>query len=394
MPINADAKPQVPAAQALSPRVEISRDALRIYGLISAVVLVWLAFAVATDGIFLSPRNFSNLIRQTAVSGILAVGMLLVMIAGQIDFSVGSLVGLSGMIAVLAQVSWHWGLAGSLVAGLFTGLVVGAVQGALTAYVGIPSFIVTIGGLLVWRGIARGLSSGNTYPVAVRSFKTLGQSYLSSGLGIVLAIAGILATAWFVTRKNQLRGSQGLPHWTPVNFVLRIVPPSVVILGGVYALNSYAGVPVPAVILLAVAIGVALVLHTTLAGRALYAIGGHSRTTRPSPVVSRSHITGAFCILGLLAALVGMIYAARVGSASPDAGALLEIDAIAACVIGGASLAGGRGTVFGAMLGALFMASLDSGLTLRNVPDFVQAIVKGSILVAAVGLDTMVRRKD
>jgi D-xylose transport system permease protein len=359
-----------------------------------AVVLVWLAFAIATDGIFLSPRNFSNLIRQTAISGILAVGMLLVMIAGQIDFSVGSLVGLSGMVAVLAQVSWHWGLIGSLLAGLFTGLAVGAFQGVLTAYVGIPSFIVTIGGLLVWRGVARGLSSGNTYPVAVRSFKTLGQSYLSPATGIALAVAAVLATAWLVMRQNQLRGSQSVPHWTPISLVLRMVVPSALIIGCVYALNGYAGVPVPAVILLAVAAAVALGLHNTAAGRTLYAVGDHSETARSSAVITRSHVTSAFCVLGLLAALVGMIYSARVGSASPDAGALLEIDAIAACVIGGASLAGGRGTVLGALLGALFMASLDSGMSLKNVPDFVQAIVKGSILVAAVGLDTMVRRKD
>jgi len=367
---------------------------LRFYGLVAAVILTWLVFAAATDGIFLSPRNFSNLVRQTAISGILAVGMLLVMVVGQIDFSVGSLVGLSGMVAVLAQVSWHWGLIGSLLAGLLTGLVVGAVQGSLTAYLGIPSFIVTIGGLLVWRGLARGLSSGNTYPIAVRSFKVLGQSYLGATMGIVLAIAGVVATAWFVMRQNQRRGSQGLPHWTPISFVLRIVVPSLLIIGCVYALNGYAGIPVPAVILLAVALAVALVLHNSVAGRALYAIGGHSQSVRPLAVDSRARVTAAFCVLGLLTALVGMIYAARVGSASPDAGALLEIDAIAACAIGGASLMGGRGTVFGALLGALFMASLDSGMTLKNVPDFVQGIVKGVILVAAVGLDTMVRRKD
>jgi len=393
--IATDVKPQIhrtPAAP--KARFKPSARTLRAYGLVAALVIVWVIFAALTDGIFLSPRNFSNLIRQTAVTGILSVGMVVVIVAGQIDLSVGSIVGLSGMAAVLAQVSLHLGLFGSLLIGLLIGLIVGAAQGALTAYARIPAFIVTIGGLLAWRGVTKGISGGNTYPIAVHSFKTLGQSYLSPTLGIVLMIVAVLLTIWIVLRQHRSRGLHGLPQWTPLGFLWRIAAPSALIIIFVLALNEYAGVPVPVLVLLAVALTGAFVMRNTVPGRYLYAIGGNPEAARLSGINSRIYILGAFAAMGLLAALAGMIYTARVGSASPDAGTLLELDAIAACVIGGASLIGGRGTVLGALLGALFMASLDNGMSLRNVSDYIQDIVKGAILVAAVGLDTMGRRKN
>jgi D-xylose transport system permease protein len=376
------------------PRIALSTRALRFYGWIAALIIVWIVFTAVTDGAFLSPRNFSNLIRQTAVTGILAVGMVMVIVAGQIDLSVGSIVGLSGMIAVLTQVSLHWGLIASLLAGVFVGLVVGALQGMLAAYVRIPSFIVTIGGLLVWRGVTKGISSGNTYPVEVRSFRTLGQSYFGSNIGIILMIVGMLVTSWLVLRQNRGRAQHGLPPWTPFGLWVRIAVPSALIVGFIYALNEYAGVPVPVLILVLVALAGTFFMRSTAAGRDLYAIGDDPQAVRLSSIDSRVLITAAFCAMGLLAGLAGMIYAARLGSASPDAGTLLELDAIAACVIGGASLEGGRGTVIGALFGAFLMASIDNGMSLRGVSDYIQDIVKGTILVTAVGLDTMSRHKD
>jgi D-xylose transport system permease protein len=148
----------------------------RAYGLLLALAGVWIIFTIVTDGVFLEPRNFSNLMRQTAVTGVLAVGMVLVILAGQIDLSVGSLVGITGMAAVLVQTSLHLGLLPSLFAGIALGAAIGLFQGALTAYVGIPAFIVTLGGLLPWRGATKGISAGNTYPDDIRMFKNLGQS--------------------------------------------------------------------------------------------------------------------------------------------------------------------------------------------------------------------------
>jgi len=365
---------------------------LRTYGMVLALILVWGVFAVVTNGVFIEPRNLSNLIRQTAVTGVLAVGMVMVIVAGQIDLSVGSLVGISGMVAVLVQGSLHWGLVASLLAGIFTGVLIGALQGALVAYGQIPSFIVTLGGLLAWRGATKGVSSGNTYPVEIQAFKSVGQSYLSPSAAIVLAAACVAMVAWQAVRSNRARRRGGLTAWGTGAMAVRILGPALLVVMSVVVLSRYAGVPNPVVILLGIALAGAFLMQNTTFGRYLYAIGGNSEAARLSGINIRSHVLTAFAILGALSGVAGIIYAARVGSAGPDAGTLLELDAIAACVIGGASLMGGRGTVFGACLGALFMSSLDNGMSLKNVPDFIQDIVKGGVLVTAVGLDVLGRR--
>ena len=375
-------------------RLHLKSSAIRGYSMVLALVLLWIIFALLTDGIFLEARNFSNLIRQTAVTGLLSIGMVMVIITGQIDLSVGSLVGLSGMAAVLMQVSMHWGLLPSLLTALVVGLIIGALQGWLTAYAGIPSFIVTLGGLLAWRGVTKGISRGNTYPVEIRSFKDLGQDYLSATTGIVLMMIAIVAIIALVLRRNRTRKRHGLEPWSLPGVLARIVIPSALVIAFVMALNQYAGVPIPVLIFVGMALIGVVVTQNTPFGRYLYAIGGNSEAAKLSGINLRRHVLITFCILGVLSGVAGIIYTARVGSAGPDAGTLLELDAIAACVIGGASLMGGRGTVIGACLGALFMASLDNGMSLRNVPDFIQDIVKGAILVAAVGLDVIGRQKD
>jgi len=376
------------------PGFRLSARMLRSYGMVLALIAVWIIFTFVTDGIFLTPRNFSNLIRQTAVTGILAAGMVMVIITGQIDLSVGSLVGLSGMAAVLVQTFLHWGLVPSLLTAIVVGLLIGAFQGWLTAYGQIPSFIVTLGGLLAWRGAAKGISSGNTYPIEVQSFKAIGQSYLSGTVGWAFMALGVAATVWLVLSRNRARRKHGLAPWSGASVALRILLPSALIVIFVAALNAYVGMPVPVLILVLIALAGTFLTENTRFGRYLYAIGGNPEAARLSGINLRRNVLIAFCILGALAGVSGIIYTARVGSAGPDAGTLLELDAIAACVIGGASLMGGRGTVFGACLGALFMVSLDNGMSLKNVSDFIQDIVKGGILVAAVGFDMLGRRRD
>jgi D-xylose transport system permease protein len=369
-------------------------SAVRSYSMLAALVLMWLIFSIVTDGIFLSPRNFSNLIRQAAVTGIISVGMVMVILTGQIDLSVGSLVGLTGMTAILTQYYWHWGLMASLGTALVIGLAAGSLQGWLTAYGRIPSFIVTLGGLLAWRGVAKGISKGATYPIEVRSFRDLGQAYLGRSTGLVLLALAVVVVIWSVVHRNAMRKRHGLKPWSRFAILLRILAPSVLAVGFVVALNSYAGVPVPVLIFVVIALAGAFITENTVFGRYLYAIGGNPEAARFSGVNLRSHVLAVFAILGVLTAVASVIYTARVGSAGPDAGTLLELDAIAACVIGGASLAGGRGTALGACLGALFMASLDNGMSLKNVPDFVQDVIKGGILVAAVGFDVMNKRRE
>ena len=370
----------------------ISVRTVRTYGMIFALIVLWIALTLITDGVFIEPRNLSNLMRQTAVTGVLAVGMVMVIVAGQIDLSVGSLVGLSGMVAVLVQASFHWSLTLSLLAGVIAGLLAATLQGVLIVYAQVPSFIVTLGGLLAWRGVTKGLSGGNTYPIEIPAFKSIGQSYVSGSVGIILAAISItFAVAWTL-RHSRARRFSRTPRSGSRETAIRVLFPVFIVLLFFLVLNQYSGVPVPVVIFFFLASVGAFLMEDTVFGRHLYAIGGNQDAARLSGINLNSHVLVVFTILGGLAAIAGIVYTARVGSAGPDAGTLLELDAIAACVIGGASLMGGRGTVFGACLGALFMTSLDNGMSLKNVPDFTQDIVKGGVLVSAVALDMLGRR--
>lgn len=381
-------------------KFKIPTELLRAYTMVFALIAIWIYFHYSTGNIFLEPRNFSNLMRQTSVTGVLAVGMLMVIITGQIDLSVGSVVGLAGGIAAIAQGWLGWGLIPSLSAGIAVGIAIGLVQGSLTAYLNIPAFIVTLGGLLAWRGVILGLSRGETIPLRLQPFKSIGQDYVGPTVGWIIAAIAVAAIVWITIARNRARRRHGLGSPILAVTIARLLIPITVIVGFIYMMNSYelapgikAGMPNPVIIFLAIALAGAFLTQNTTFGRYLYAIGGNPDAARLSGINIRRHVLAVFAIMGALAGVASIIYTARVGSASPDAGQLLELDAIAACVIGGTSLMGGRGTVFGAILGALIMASLDNGMSLKNVEPYMQNIIKGAILVAAVGLDMAGRRK-
>ncbi|HZE71755.1 MAG TPA: sugar ABC transporter permease [Pyrinomonadaceae bacterium] len=374
-------------------KFKIPTDVLRAYTMVFALVAIWVYFHYSTGQIFLEPRNFSNLMRQTSVTGVLAVGMLMIIITGQIDLSVGSVVGLAGGVAAIAQGWLGWGLVPAVSAGILTAFAIGASQGALTAYLNIPAFIVTLGGLLAWRGVILGLSGGETIPLRLQSFKAIGQNYVDSRIGWVIAALSVAAVIWLALARNRARRRHGLETRGIASLALNIALPSAVILWFTYVMNTYEGIPIPVIILIAIALAGAFLTQNTTFGRYLYAIGGNPDAARLSGINIRRHILAVFCLMGILAGVAAIIYTARVGSASPDAGQLLELDAIAACVIGGTSLMGGRGTVFGAILGALIMASLDNGMSLMSVKPYMQNIIKGAILVAAVGLDMAGRKR-
>ena len=375
----------------------IRTSALRAYTMVFALIAIWIFFQVRTVsdlypyGLFLHPVNFANLLKQMSVTGVLAVGMLLVIVARQIDLSVGSLVGLAGGVAAMTQ---GWGLAPSLLSAIVIGTVVGAIQGGLVAYLNIPSFIVTLGGLLTWRGVILYLSQGETIPVRLNVFRLLGVALITPASGIVLAVIAIAAIVWMTIRRNRARRKYRLPVSSTAATAARIIVPSILIAIFIWMMNDQGGVPLPVIILLAVAICGSFLTQNTTFGRYLYAIGSNPDAAHLSGINSRRHILGAFALLGALAGVASLLHTGRVGSASPDAGTLMELDAIAACVIGGTSLMGGRGTVAGALLGALVMASLDNGMSLLSVGDATQYIIKGAVLVAAVGFDMAGRQKS
>jgi D-xylose transport system permease protein len=387
-PVAADVSPLTHLERLRSLAVE-----WRAYTMLFALAAIWLFFHYLTGGVFLSARNFSNLMLQTSVTGVLAVGMLMVIITGQIDLSVGSLVGLTGGISAAVLTWLGWGLVPSLIAAVVVGLLIAGFQGLLVAYANIPAFIVTLGGLLAWRGAILGISKGKTIPISSQLYRSIGQCFVARYAGWALAVVAVIAVAVLVIQRNRARVRHGLTSLGWGSLVWQIGVPSIVIVVFVYALNSYSGVPIPVMILLVVALAGVVVTHNTTFGRYLYAIGGNPDAARLSGISLRKHILAVFCLMGTLAGVASVIYTARVASASPDAGNLLELDAIAACVIGGTSLMGGRGTVFGAIVGALIMASLDNGMSLKSVEPYVQYLVKGAVLVTAVGFDMLGRRR-
>lgn len=341
----------------------------------------------------MQPRNLSNLMLQTSVTGILAVGMLMVIVSGNIDLSVGSVLGLAGGVSAVVLTSWGYGLLPSILAAIAVSVAIGIFHGFLTAYLNIPAFIVTLGGLLAWRGAIKGISQSETIPVADETFKAIGQSYVAPQIGWILAAVGILAVLFLAFKNAQAQKEYGLGEGGLSGEIIKSIFPTAAIIGFIFVMNSYAGVPIPVLIFLVVALVGFFITNNTTFGRYLYAIGGNADAARLSGINNKINIVKVFAFLGALTGIAALIFTARVGSAAPDAGVLKELDAIAACVIGGASLMGGRGTIFGACLGALIMSSLDNGMSLLNVRDFMQELIKGTILVAAVAVD-MVGRKN
>jgi D-xylose transport system permease protein len=377
-------------------RFKIRTSALRAYTMLAALIVIWLFFQWATIdeyhryGLFLGAVNFSKLLQQMAVTGVLAVGMLMVIVSGNIDLSVGATVGLAGGIAALTQ---GRGIVFCLVSAIVVGLIIGLIQGALTAYINIPAFIVTLGGLQAWRGVILKLTEGKTIPVELPVFRSLGRDFLDPRMGFALAAVAIGLIIWSNIRRKRARHRHGLAALSAGALAVRIAVPSVVIVAFIFLMNKAGGVPIPVIFLLAVALAGAFLTANTTFGRYLYAIGGNPDAARLSGINLKRYVLAAFCVMGALAGVASILHTGRVGSASPDAGTLMELDAIASCVIGGTSLMGGRGTVFGAVLGALILASLDNGMSLLNVENWAQYVVKGGVLVAAVGFDMFGRRK-
>ncbi|WP_313167511.1 sugar ABC transporter permease [Massilia oculi] len=363
----------------------------KILALLVAVALIWTFFHWMTEGGFTSARNVSNLMRQMSITGILACGMVFVIIAGEIDLSIGSLLGLLGGMAAVLDVTHGMPLPLSIAVVLGAGLLCGFLNGYLTAYAGIPSFIVGLGGMLAYRGVVLGLTDGATVAPVSPGFEQIGQAYLPPawgiGLGVLLfALAGVLA---WRQRVNQAR--HGLPVIAMWRSVFRVLLVGVALAGLISTFNSYEGIPLPVLILLTLLGVFSYIARQTVFGRRIYAVGSNMEATRLSGIDVRKVKLWIFGLMGLMCALAGLINTARLAAGSPSAGVSAELDVIAACFIGGTSMRGGAGTVHGALVGALVMASLDNGMSMLDVDAYWQMIVKGLILTLAVWLDVATR---
>lgn len=362
------------------------KQSWRMLTMVFALIAIWVIFQYMTDGAFLQPRNLSNLFRQMTVTGTLAIGMVLIIISGHIDLSVGSVVCFLGVVLTMLMQS-GWSAESALLATFAVGLLIGGIQGWLTAYQKVPAFIVTLAGMMVFRGASMGVTQGVTIPLSDGWIKTFGSAYISHEAGWILAASAIAVFAGLRFNKFRINSNLGVNSSGLPSVVSAVVIFAVLSVGFIWTMNSYEGVPYPVLLLLILTVCFHFIATKTVFGRHVYAVGGSVEAAYLSGVNVRKIVLGNFFIMGLLTAVGAMILTARVESAQPDAGQLLELDAIASCVIGGTSLMGGKGTIAGALLGALVMESLNNGMSLANMESFWQYIVKGMVLAVAVWLD-------
>jgi D-xylose transport system permease protein len=405
---------------------------LRLIGMVFALIVIVAGFAIATDGRILAPVNLVNLSVQMVSIAVIATGMTLVIVARHIDLSVGSIAGLVALTSVWSMVEIlpdYIGLGSpfmwiaALAIGLAIGAGLGGLQGYLIAYVGVPSFVVTLGGLLAFRGVAWVISSGQTVAPVDPTYRLLGGGPQGSVGGVaswVLGVVGSLAVVWFLFSRRRQRQKFGFPlrpMWAEVTIGVVAVA---AVLGMVWAFNSYlwppalatryaaehgitepegglkiaAGVSWPVIVLIGVTIMMTFIATRTRFGRYVFAIGGNPEASELSGINTRRTILKTFILIGILCAISGSIAAARLDGATLVLGIGYELYVIAACVIGGTSFAGGIGTIPGAVLGALVLTTLSYGLNFMGVEAPIQNIVAGVVLVAAVGLDTYSRRRQ
>ncbi|HUP56145.1 MAG TPA: inner-membrane translocator [Bdellovibrionota bacterium] len=359
----------------------------RFYRSIIALGAVMVILAFLTDGTFLTPRNITNLTRQVAINGILAIGMTYVILIGGIDLSIGSVVALAGVMAGVLQVNyglsqWTGGDAYlatvlTIAAAVITGLFCGVFNGYLITRHRIAPFIITLGMMVIARGLALIFANGAAIAPLSEQYGELGQGYIAP------AIADWLVGGFTVAlvAMNLLKRNKGLAEYTNAA--------AAAVLGGIafYAFHGYRGLPIPVLIFGALGLTGILILQRTRLGRFVLAIGGNAEAAWLAGVPIRKITFGIYIALGALAGLSGAILSARLNGALPTAGELFELDAIAAVVIGGTSLVGGLGTVRGSILGAFFIGALNNGMSLLDITEFYQKVIKGVIIIMAVWFD-------
>jgi D-xylose transport system permease protein len=371
--------------------MRISRNTFMVIALLA----IWAFFAWQAP-VFLSARNLSLLSIELAVTATLALGMLLVLLPGHIDLSAGSGVGLAGAVAAVL-ITWH-GVPAPLALLIATAgaVAVWALMGMLVVVERVPAFIITLGGLLVFRGLHWLVIANSTVPVVrggeSNTYSLLTTYFLPPLAGYILAALLITAMLIVGQRRRAARLRLNLPVPDTEQHAMGLIIAAQAIVLVVIVANAYRGVPLALVILAAVALAVHVLTRNTPFGRYLYAIGGNEEAATVSGVPVRNTVIGAFALMGLVVALTGFMQTAYSGASTTTIGSLMELDAVAACVIGGTSLRGGRGTVAGVLFGALIMASLLNGMTLMAVSPEMKYIARGSVLAAAVWLDLRMAR--
>ncbi|MFZ5967314.1 MAG: multiple monosaccharide ABC transporter permease [Bacillota bacterium] len=378
------------------------KNNVRQYGMLIALVSIMLLFQVLTDGLLLKPLNITNLILQNSYILVLAIGMLLVIVSGNIDLSVGSVAAFIGAVSATLMVTYDMPFMFAVIISLLIGALIGAWQGFWIAYVRIPAFIVTLGGMLIFRGLTMVTLKGMSLSPFPEAFQKISSGFIPDFFGgtsshITTYVVGIIFSIVYIAFEVSNRKTQRKYNFEVMSqglFIAKIAA----IVGAInlftYALAQYKGIPNVLILLFALVIIYTFVTNKTVAGRHIYALGGNEKAAKLSGIKTKRVTFWVYVNMGVLAALSGLVFAARLNAATPKAGVNFELDAIAASFIGGASSTGGIGTVLGAIIGGLVMGVMNNGMSLIGLGIDWQQAIKGLVLLLAVGFDIYTKSKD
>lgn len=416
------------AVRGLFQRLEIDE---RLLGMIICLIGIWVGFHILSDGRFITPRNLYNLSLQTASVAIMAIGMVLIIIIRQIDLSVGSMLGVTAMIIGVIQTFWLPSILGAghpliwiiaALAGILIGATLGGLNGLMVGYLGVPSFVVTLGGLLIWRGCAWWVTQGQTVAPLDETFTLLGGGVygtIGETASWIVAVIAAVAIAFAAHRRRRRHIAYGFPVRPLWAEAAVVVVQCALPIGFAAVLNAYEmpavaaqklaemkgweipadglhvfmGIPIPVLILAGLAVTVSLLLNKTRFGRYVFAMGGNLEAAERAGINVKRMTVWVFVLMGALVGVSAIVASARLQSAGNSIGSLDELRVIAAAVIGGCSLAGGAGTIAGAILGAVVIQSLQSGMSLLGYDASLQNIVTGAVLVLAVYIDRLYQQR-
>ena len=382
---------------------KLLRKNMRDYGMYIAFVVIIIIFTVLTDGIFLSSRNISNLINQTGYIAVLAVGMTLVIIIRHIDLSVGFVAGFLGAIAAIMMTQWEWSEWLAMPAIIIIGAGIGILYGLLISKIGVPAFVVTLAGMMVFRGLLLfATEETGTIIIPNQAFNAIGNGFIpdtseNDGYHIITLLIGAIGIVLFIISQNASRKSSvkyGFEVISKPIYIVKLVFISAIIGTVVFILAGYNGLSWTVVVMIVVALMYSFLMNKTTIGRHIYGVGGNPEAAALSGINVSKITMFVFSSMGALAALSGILYAARLQSATTTAGTAFELDAIAAAYVGGVSASGGVGKVTGSIIGALVMMSLTNGMNLMGIGISLQYVVRGLILVLAVIFDITTRKRS
>jgi putative multiple sugar transport system permease protein len=378
------------------------KNNIREYGMLIALIVIMIFFYFMTDGILMKPINITNLVLQNSYVIIMALGMLLIIVSGWIDLSVGSVAAFVGAIAGVMIVKWEWNWVLVIGICILIGCLIGAWQGYWVAYLKIPAFIVTLAGMLIFRGLTLVMVRGEAIGPFPEGFRNISGGYIPDffhyeGFHLTTIVVGVLVAILLIfadmrTRRNQQKYGFEV---TPLSFfIIKQVLITAAVMGFCYLMASYKGIPNLLVIMFPLVAIYSFLTNQTVIGRRIYALGGNEKAARLSGVNTQRLLFLTFVNMGALAALAGMVVASRLNSSTPNAGEGFELDVIAACFIGGASASGGIGTVIGAVVGAFLVGVLNNGMSILGVGIDWQKVVKGMVLLLAVLFDVYNKNKS